>query len=155
MDLIDRVIAREGGDKLTDDPADPGGTSKFGISKRSYPDEDIENLTRDRARQLYEQRLMQSNIDKILDPYLREHVFDFSVHSGPEAAVRALQRLLGVTVDGQLGPATLQEVNRRPATYPFYLAYMRERLLFLTRVVVKRPATLKFLTGWISRVLSI
>lgn len=45
MDMIDRVIAREGGSKITRDLHDPGGVTKYGISQRAYPDEDIENMT--------------------------------------------------------------------------------------------------------------
>lgn len=43
----------EGGDKITDDPRDPGGLTKFGISQRAYPNEDIRKLTRGRAAFLY------------------------------------------------------------------------------------------------------
>jgi lysozyme family protein len=160
MDLIDRVIAREGGSKVSRDPNDPGGVTKFGISKRAYPDEDIENLTEERARQLYEQRMMRSNIDKIQDPYLREHVFDFHVHSDPwdgtnAVSVRNLQRLLGVTVDGVIGPETIQAVNSRVWPFGFYMAYIRDRILYWVRVIQKRPTSLKYLTGWVNRVFNI
>ena len=160
MDLIDRVIAREGGSRITRDPQDPGGVTKYGISKRAYPDEDIENLTLDRARQLYEQRLMQTNIDKIQDPYLREHVFDFHVHSDPweggsAVSVRTLQRLLNVGVDGTIGPETLQAANARIWPFVFHLAYMRERLQFLIKVIQRKPSSLKYLAGWVNRVFSI
>ncbi len=37
-----RIIASEGG--YTNNPADPGGETKFGISKRSYPDVDSYGL---------------------------------------------------------------------------------------------------------------
>ena len=33
----------EGGDKYTNDPIDPGGETKYGISKRAYPDIDIKS----------------------------------------------------------------------------------------------------------------
>ena len=39
------VIGHEGG--LVDHPADPGGLTKYGISKRAYPNLDIRNLTLD------------------------------------------------------------------------------------------------------------
>jgi lysozyme family protein len=41
---IARLLGDEGG--LVDTPADPGGETKFGISKREYPDLDIAALTR-------------------------------------------------------------------------------------------------------------
>ena len=46
-----RLIDSEGG--LTDNPKDPGGLTKFGISQRSYPDIDIRNLTLDQAKAIY------------------------------------------------------------------------------------------------------
>jgi lysozyme family protein len=155
MDLLDRVIAREGGSKITRDPIDPGGTTKYGISKRAFPDEDIENLTLDRARQLYERMLMQTNIDKIEDSYLREHVFDFAVHSGPKVAIRTLQRLVGTKPDGEIGSETLEFTNSHVYTINFYLAYMRERLIFLSRLIQNRPPSIKYFAGWVARVLSI
>jgi len=45
--IIKEVLRREGGAKLTKDPDDPGGVTKYGISKRSNPDVDVENLTED------------------------------------------------------------------------------------------------------------
>ena len=43
--LISRVLSHEG--DYVNDPSDPGGETKFGIAKRSYPHVDIRNLTRD------------------------------------------------------------------------------------------------------------
>lgn len=45
------VVGEEGG--YVNDPRDPGGETKYGISKRAYPDEDIKNLTLERALSLY------------------------------------------------------------------------------------------------------
>jgi len=45
------VIAQEGG--YVNDPRDPGGETKFGISKRAYPTLDIANLTVDDAKAIY------------------------------------------------------------------------------------------------------
>ena len=41
------IIESEGGERITDDPRDPGGLTKYGISQRAYPRLDIERLTRD------------------------------------------------------------------------------------------------------------
>lgn len=48
---FDIVIGEEGG--YVNDPNDPGGETKFGISKRSYPDVDIPNLSVDAAKAIY------------------------------------------------------------------------------------------------------
>ena len=43
----------EGGEKYTNDSQDPGGETKYGISKRAYPDVDIKSLTKTEAEKLY------------------------------------------------------------------------------------------------------
>jgi len=156
MDLIDRVISREGGSKVVRDPADPGGTTKYGIAQRSHPNVDVENLTYEQAREIYRREyLVAPHIDAIEDEYLCEHVFDYAVHSGPAAAIKALQRLLGLPQSGTLDEATLQKLRATPMSFRFYMAYMRERLVFLARVIQKRPSSIKYLAGWTSRVLNI
>ena len=45
--FIERVLVHEGG--YVNDPRDPGGETKYGIAKRSYPGVDIRNLTRAQA----------------------------------------------------------------------------------------------------------
>lgn len=48
---FDMVIGTEGG--YVNDPADPGGETRFGISKRAYPDLDIASLTLEQAKDIY------------------------------------------------------------------------------------------------------
>ena len=40
---FERVIGHEGG--YVNDPRDPGGETKYGISRRAYPGEDIAGMT--------------------------------------------------------------------------------------------------------------
>ena len=47
LKAVEMVLAHEGG--YSCDPQDPGGETKFGISKKSYPNLDIEHLSRDEA----------------------------------------------------------------------------------------------------------
>lgn len=44
-------LRQDGG--YTNDPKDPGGETKWGISKRAHPDLDIKNLSLDTAFQIY------------------------------------------------------------------------------------------------------
>jgi lysozyme family protein len=39
-------------------------------------------------------------------------VFDFGVNAGPGEAVKALQRIVGVTADGSIGPITLSALGQ-------------------------------------------
>ena len=46
---LKHTLKWEGGSKFTDDPHYPGGATKYGISKRAFPDLDIPNLTYEQA----------------------------------------------------------------------------------------------------------
>ncbi len=47
-DCVNHVLGAQGG--LVNDPKDPGGVTKFGISQRSYPALDIRALSLDEAK---------------------------------------------------------------------------------------------------------
>ncbi len=155
MDMIDRLISREGGDKVTRDPVDPGGVTKFGISQRSYPHLDIANLTYAQAKDIYiRDYFTRPHIHLLPNEKLQELVLDYAVHSGPETAIRAVQKLAGVYQDGKIGIKTIAAVEQL-GPMNIHEALKRERCLFLVRQVKKVPAKIKYLEGWISRVLSL
>lgn len=107
-DAVDIVIRFEGGDRLVNDPADPGGLTKFGISKRAYPSTDIANLTREQAEFLYKTDYWTaSSCDGFPWP-LSLYVFDAAVNHGTGPAKTMLQEVVGVPQDGIIGPRTLK-----------------------------------------------
>ena len=98
------LIAHEGG--YVNDVRDPGGETKYGISKRAYPNEDIPNLTLDRAKELYFRDYWAKAGCDLCPPALAVVVFDAAVNNGVDRAVRLLQEGLGVTADGIIGNQT-------------------------------------------------
>ena len=65
-EIIDRVIESEGG--YVNDPDDPGGETKYGISKRAYPEIVIKDLTIKQAKQIYyEDYWTPSKADQLSD----------------------------------------------------------------------------------------
>lgn len=99
------VVGEEGG--LADDPRDPGGLTKFGISQRQYPDVDIRALTIDDAKALYQRDYWHPvHGDDLPRPWALS-VFDTAVNMGVGTAIRLMQDALGVMVDGKLGPRTI------------------------------------------------
>ena len=98
---FDRLIGNEGG--YVCNPADPGGETNWGISKRSYPNIDIKHLTRDQAKTIYK-RDFWDQIGTDAHPAIVFQVFDFAVNSGISTAIRKLQAALGVADDGVFGP---------------------------------------------------
>lgn len=140
-----RLIGHEG--QYAYDANDPGGESKFGITRRSYPGEDIRNMPITRAKYLYQRDFWgPAGCDALPDP-LKYAMFDFAVNSGVKPAIRLLQSVLGVPVDGILGPHTLQAVGtmdaRRLAARLF-----GERLEMLTAL----PTWASFGKGWARRI---
>lgn len=75
------VVGVEGG--YVNDPQDPGGETKYGISKRRYPNEDIKNLTLERAKFLYQRDFWNTNGCDKMDWTESLLVFDCVVNGGP------------------------------------------------------------------------
>ena len=103
-DAINRTLKIEDG--YVNDPNDPGGETKWGISKRSYPLLNIKDLTRQEAIAIYQQDFWRViHADALYDSIAYQSL-DFAVNSGIGTAIRYLQRALGVADDGHWGPTT-------------------------------------------------
>jgi len=125
-DLFERavklVLDFEGG--FTADPKDPGNWTggavgagelkgtQYGVSAASYPSLDIAALTRDEAIQIYHRDYWTPLCCDQMPPPLAIALFDGGVNQGVGTAARMLQRALGVTVDGMVGPQTLLAAQR-------------------------------------------
>jgi len=87
------VIGLEGG--YSNDPKDPGGETKFGISKRAHPTLDIVNLTLAQAEDIYAREYWTpAHCDELPWP-LDTLVFDCAVNQGPAAALALLKKTEG------------------------------------------------------------
>jgi lysozyme family protein len=75
---------------------------------------------------------------------------DFGVHSGPTQAIRAVQRVVGVTADGVMGPVTRGVLRSCQVNVVARLLW-QERVRFLAHLVAVRPINLTFLDGWLNR----
>lgn len=129
--LIDRVLSHEGG--YVNHPEDPGGETKFGIAKRSYPGVDIKNLTREQAIEIYRADFWQRVQGDQLPPALVFQVLDAAANHGVGNAVRWLQRAAGVADDGVIGPMSLAAVRRCDAA-DLVLKFNAERLEFYAKL---------------------
>lgn len=105
-----QVVGHEGG--YANDPRDPGGETRFGISKRAYPQLDIAALTLEDAKAIYWRDYWLRAQCNNMPVGLAFDVFDFAVNSGIGTAIRHLQRALGLVEDGLVGPVTVGAVIR-------------------------------------------
>lgn len=126
---FDRLMGHEGG--YTDGKGDPGGETKWGVSKRSYPHLDIQSLTRDGAKVIY-RRDFWGRV-AVTSPALRYQVFDFAVNSGIDTAVRKLQQVLGVADDGVWGPVSAAALARAEES-DLLMRFLAARIRFMTRL---------------------
>ena len=139
------LIEHEGG--YVNHPNDPGGETKFGISKRAYPNEDIRGMTLERAKQIYRRDYWDKVRADELPLEVRFDVFDVAVNSGVRTAVRMLQRAAFAEVDGVLGPRTLLAVKSMSPLVLF--ARMNgARLAFMADL----PTWATFGRGWAKRI---
>lgn len=146
--VFDKLINHEGG--YVFNPHDPGGETKFGISKRSYPHLDIHSLTLADAKTIYRRDFWdRAQCDK-LHPDLAFDLFDGAVNSGIGQAIRWLQRAVGVADDGVVGPLTLASINRENDTCAIRARYNGHRLDFMTRLSTWDV----FGKGWARRIAS-
>ena len=99
------LLRHEGG--YANDPKDAGGETNMGISKRSYPLENIKGMTRARASQIYQRDFWTAVRGDDLPAGLDLVAFDPAVNSGVSRGAKWLQQALGVTADGMIGPATI------------------------------------------------
>ena len=146
--LIDRL---EGGDKLV---TDTGGLTKYGISKKAFPEVDIAALTRTDAIMLYRIHYWATvDAGKLPGP-LALAVFDAAVNVGAVGAVRILQRVVGVPDDGVLGPQTLAAVQRYRspvAASDLVALYIAARVRWYYDLAATKPHHVPSLRGWINR----
>jgi lysozyme family protein len=142
---INRVLSNEGG--YVNHPDDPGGETKWGISKRSYPMLNIKDLTRDDAVEIYRHDFwIAGQMDKMPDA-VAFNALDFAVNSGIQTALRKLQQAIGVADDGHIGPVTMS-VMEKMSPHDLASKYIAARLKFMTQL----KAWDTFGKGWANRI---
>ena len=140
------VLAHEG--EWSDDPEDPGGRTRFGISSRSHPGIDLDTLTREQAIVYYRAAYWtKAHCDQLPWP-LSLVLFDGAVQHGIIPATRFLQHALHVEVDGVLGPETLAAARSAPA--PDVVAETLAR-----RAVLYATLHERFRLGWYRRLFAL
>ena len=148
-EIIEKVLEHEGG--YVNDPKDLGGETKYGITKRFYPDIDIKNLTIEQAKDIYKSDYWDKNKVESLPQNLWHIYFDMCVNMGKRTAVKVLQRAAvnkgrDIEVDGGLGPMTIGalkgvELDRVRAF----------RVKYYVDLITARPEQEKFYLGWFRR----
>lgn len=134
------LMVSEGG--FTADPRDRGNWTsgvigkgeckgtKYGICAMAYPNEDIENLTVERAIELFKKDYWDKSKCDLLPDAISIVVSDCAYNSGYIKANKILQECLGVVVDGIVGNKTIGKVNSSDIK-ELVIQYSKKRLDFL------------------------
>jgi lysozyme family protein len=135
----------------TNDPDDRGGETKFGVAKAANPDLDITNLDWEGAKRVYMKRYWLPGDCQDLPVRLALMHFDGCVQHGVGKAATFLQCAVGATVDGDVGPATIEKVKTVDELVT--VDKIGElRAAFYRQIVELNPSQAKYLNGWLRRI---
>lgn len=170
MHPLDFIIQAEGG--FVNDPKDPGGATKYGISLRFLKTvdpaladldqdgdvdvDDIFALNDSQARTFYMKYFYQPlKIENYPAP-LGAVILDTAVNMGKARAVKMLQRGVNVyggqlVADGMAGPKTVAAAGRVDLV-ALVQSYLLIRVFKYAQLCRKYPNLRKFFFGWCNRV---
>ena len=115
------------------DANDNGGETKYGVSKNSYPELDIPNLTKEDAKQILKKDYWNPCKCDDMPPAIACYVADMAYHSGCRQSAKILQRSACVCDDGIIGTQTLRAIHsKRQKDLLFSL--QENRLAFLQKL---------------------
>lgn len=155
------VFKDEGG--YVDHPSDPGGATKWGITRKTLaawrgikpyyklPKSAVQQLTQEEATAIYRAKYWDKVEADRLPSGVAYTVFDYAVNSGDDRAERALQKVVGAFVDGDIGDDTIKAVNKFCSSHSeaeLIKVYCKSRLSFMQSL--KHWVT--FGRGWSNRV---
>jgi lysozyme family protein len=147
---LKQVLKYEGG--YVDHPKDPGGPTNKGVTQAVYdnwrrsqklPTQSVRAIADSEVAAIYKNLYWDRVSGDLLPDGVDFAVFDFAVNSGVSRAAKYLQAIVGVTQDGQIGPATIQATKTFVA-----MAVTNKRLAFMRSLSIWST----FGKGWAARI---
>ncbi len=160
-DCLAFVLKREGG--FVDDPLDRGGATNFGITQVAYdkyrnsltlPIRSVKFITPEEVAAIYEEEYWTP----MLPAPLSLCVFDAAVQHGTGRARKWLQRCVGQSEDGAIGPATRLALDAAAATKSvpdLEFTYTAIRDKFYEDIIAHDPSQERFRHGWENRMVEL
>jgi lysozyme family protein len=155
-EALQALLKHEGG--YVNHPADPGGMTNLGVTKRvweewvghSVTEKVMRDLKPEDVAPLYKRKYWDKVQGDSLPDGVDLAVFDAAVNSGPGRAAKWLQEMVGAKADGVIGPQTLTTVEQIDPK-KLVADYNAHRLAFLKGL----PTFPTFGKGWSNRVAAV
>lgn len=152
FDVAVKVVMQEEGG-LSNNPLDPGGQTRFGISHKSFPLVDIATLTLQQAEDIIKENYWR--FDEVNAQEIATKLLDMAVNLGLGTAIRLLQTALTVlgvptTTDGCWGPNTLATCNGSHSDQLLIELRTQQQHHYVS-LVANNPSLYPFLKGWLRR----
>ena len=113
---LSKLLSHEGG--YVNHPKDPGGRTNLGVTQAVYEDwvdrpvteQEMRDLTVEDVGPIYKKKYWDRVKGDDLPSGVDWCAFDWAVNSGSGRPSKAIQRAVGATADGAIGPNTLRAV---------------------------------------------
>lgn len=148
----------EGG--FVDDPLDRGGATNQGITIGTFRHfygtamtvDDLKAMTEEQWQRIFEVGYWKPwRADEIRSQGVANICVDWGWASGTKTAIKQVQRLLGVAVDGIVGTNTLAAINGAEPRELFE-RIKQARHAFVRDIVLRNPSQARFSRGWTNRI---
>ena len=135
---------------------DTGGLTNYGISQNAYPNEDIDNMTLERAKEIYWQDFYTPlRCDEISDVYFAFQFFVAAVNIGVGDAKKHIWQVLGLPLTSTIvGKITLAELDKKLEADrdKIFSEFLESLVAHYFQLAEKNPEKYgKYLHGWINR----
>lgn len=152
-EALKAILKHEGG--FVNHPKDPGGMTNLGVTKKVWEawvgkavgEKEMRALTPATVAPLYRKQYWDAVKADELPAGLDYLMFDFAINAGPGRAIRTMQKAIGTTPDGAIGPKTMAALKAADPT-DLIAKFSQEKELFYKAL----PTFATFGRGWLRRV---
>jgi lysozyme family protein len=152
-EALKAILKHEGG--FVNHKLDPGGMTNLGVTKRVWEtwvgktvsEADMRALTPATVAPMYRKQYWDAVKGDELPSGLDYLMFDFAINAGVSRAIRTMQKAIGTTPDGAIGPKTMQAL--RDADPDALIAKFSDEKETFYRSL---PTFATFGKGWLRRV---
>lgn len=163
-ETLENAFARAKKVGFANDPNDNGGATMVGVTIGTYRSyckykgkstptvQNLKNIPYKEWRDIIHTMYWNKwKADLINDQRVANMIVDWVWTSGQGIGIKRVQKILGVTADGIVGPKTIAAVNAKDPNELVKEVY-NARLSHFNAIVKANPSQKKWLNGWINRI---